>query len=101
MKPRHATALVLVQVGIVILFAAIPVGALLFTYFAPINDFGNALRWLAWLPNMPLGMLFNHWMTDLDENLLWLVVLSAFPVVVWGVAGLLVARRIRTLALRT
>jgi hypothetical protein len=100
-KPRHAAALALVQVGIVILFVGLPVGALLFTCFAPINEFGNALGLLAWLPNMLLYVLFNHWITDVDENLPWLIVVSAFPVVVWGVAGLLLARRIRTLASRT
>jgi hypothetical protein len=95
MKPRHAAALAPVRVGIVILSAAIPAGALLLPYFGPINGFRHALRWLVWLPNIPLEILFNRWMT-VENKLFWLVVLSAFPVIVWAVAGLLVARRIRS-----
>jgi hypothetical protein len=96
MKPRHAAALALVRVGIVISFVAIPVGALFFKFFGPFNEFSNGLIWLAELPNALVEIPFNRWMT-VDNKLLWLIVLSAFPIIVWGVAGLFVARRTRTL----
>jgi hypothetical protein len=79
--------------GIIVLFVAIPISALLFTYILPINEFGAELiRW-ADFPNLILVALFDQWMT-VESKLFWQVVSSTFPLIVWGVAGLLVAQRI-------
>jgi uncharacterized membrane protein len=93
MKPRHTATLALVRVGIIVALVGVPIGALFFLYFGPIDAQSAALIKLADLPNLLLVALFNHWM-NVDNKLFWMIILSAFPVLAWGTVGFLIARRI-------